>query len=141
MFVKDNVEKIRANEDASAMPEMQIEPEQNLKIPSEFTKNKMQSEKRKKFFVPYPRTCGFAWSCHGNMVFFANEKYNFKVLEKQPELKKVTEWPNPNAPLLSGGEVAEQEGETGLDFVRLEETGQRKKNGQTLVNVGKELRH
>jgi hypothetical protein len=74
------------------------------------------------------------------MVFFANEKYNFKVLEKQPELKKLTEWPNPNAPLLSGGEVAEQEGETGLDFVRLEESGQQKKNGQTLVNVGIELR-
>jgi hypothetical protein len=43
------------------------------------------------------------------MVFFANEKYNFKVLEKQPELKKVHEWPNPNAPLLSGGDIVEQD--------------------------------
>ena len=45
------------------------------------------------------------------MVFFANDKYNLKVFDRQPELKKLHEWPNPNTQLLYGGEIIENEGD------------------------------
>ncbi len=45
------------------------------------------------------------------MVFFANDKYNLKVFERQPELKKFHEWPNPNTALLFGGDIVENEGD------------------------------
>lgn len=45
------------------------------------------------------------------MVFFAKDKYNLKVFERQPELKKFHEWPNPNTPLLFGGDIVENEGD------------------------------
>lgn len=71
-----------------------------------------KTEKRKKaFFVAYPKTCGFAWSCHGSMVFFTNEKYNLKVFDRQPELKKLHEWPNPNTYFDYEGEIVENEGD------------------------------
>jgi hypothetical protein len=93
-------------------------------------------EPAEKSYIAYPRTCGLAWSCHGAMVFFANEKYNLKVLEKQPELKKVHEWPNPNSALLSGIDIID--GEL-ADFTRIDQGSPRKKKDQALFAMTRNI--
>lgn len=35
----------------------------------------------KKYFIPYPKTNGFAWNNRGQLVYFACQKYNFKFIQ------------------------------------------------------------
>ena len=44
-------------------------------------------------YIVYPRTCGFSWNCYNQLAYFSNQKYNFDVVSKKPELKKFYEWP------------------------------------------------
>ena len=44
--------------------------------------------KKRKYQPLYPRTCGFSWNCYGQIVFFSNERYDLKVIDANPHLKK-----------------------------------------------------
>lgn len=123
------------------MPEV-YEPEVVQEFQDEYgeVKQKLFDKKKKsKNYFAYPRTCGFAWNCFGNMVFFSNEKYNFKSMEKQPNLRKCFEWPSA---LTLGGDVFDNDGETGLmnegfsQMVEVDEI-QGKNLGQNMIHLGK----
>ena len=100
-----------------------------------------EKKKKEKNYFAYPKTCGFAWNCFGNMVFFSNEKYNFKSMEKQPNFRKFFEWPNPSMQLL-GGDVFDYGIETGPinegfnQMVEVDET-HGKNLGQNMIHLGK----
>ena len=59
-----------------------------------FNDNTVSPTKDERHFFAYPKTCGFAWNCFGQMVFFANEKYNFEALKNKPEKKRLYDWPD-----------------------------------------------
>ena len=62
---------------------------------------KGKKSREKRHFFAYPKSCGFSWNCHGQIVFFSNEKYNFDALKKDPGLKRFQDWPAQKGQLTS----------------------------------------
>ena len=54
---------------------------------------KIKKMKKVQHYFVYPKSCGFSWNCHGQLVFFSNQKYNFDALKKDQRLKRFQDWP------------------------------------------------
>ena len=50
---------------------------------------KQHKKNEKKYFVPYLRTNGFAWSSRGQMVYFSYPKYAKNFKEKKSYKKRI----------------------------------------------------
>ena len=83
-----------------------FDPFSNLSPSKDGLRKDQGKGKKTQHYFAYPKSCGFSWNCHGQLVFFSNEKYNFDALKKDQGLKRFREWPAQKDQLTSRGHDA-----------------------------------